>query len=58
MEKEPTLRVTDQPDSGIDIRDMRHDLAADIYELYRLGLIAEEVDAQDIPRFRPTGKRP
>jgi hypothetical protein len=38
--------------------DDRLELAKTIYQLYGLGLIAEEMDASGTPRFRPTGQQP
>jgi len=41
-----------------DTNNQKLELAAAIYELYSQGLIAEEIDANGTPRFRPTRKHP
>lgn len=41
-----------------DIDSERLELAEAIYDLFRFGFIAEEVDAEGIARFSPTGKQP
>jgi hypothetical protein len=51
-----TAETTIENEIGTD--DERLELASAIYELYSLGLIAEEVDTKGTPRFRPTGIQP
>jgi hypothetical protein len=58
MEADLVLHATKQTGVEFDTADEVLDLAADIYELYCLKLIAEEIDACGIPRFRPTGTPP